>query len=131
LSDAPFEYLTREDVIRLHHAAIGRWGGSYGLRDSTALESCLAQPKTLVFDVERFRELHEKAAAYAFYLATLHPFVDGNKRTGGLAALQFGIVNGVFPDFAPGEIEAFMKGVAKGEFDLEQLVNAFERPFRC
>lgn len=63
-----------------------------GLRDQGLLASALARPqhqaaygKPSVFDL---------AAAYAFGIVRNHPFVDGNKRTGFLAAYTFLRVNG-------------------------------------
>ena len=62
-------YLTCDDLIELNSWATALFGGIDGVRDFRALESCAAQPKTLVFGHERFRDPHEKAAAYCFFLS--------------------------------------------------------------
>jgi len=40
-------------------------------------------------------DIFEMAAAYLFHIAKNHPFVDGNKRTGVVAAIVFLEINGV------------------------------------
>jgi len=92
-------YLSRQDILGLHQAAIARFGGKEGVWDEAALASCVAQPKTHVFGHERFPTLHDKAAAYCFYLCTTHPFHDGNKRAGLLAAVHSLLLNGIEPVF--------------------------------
>jgi death-on-curing protein len=54
------------------------------------------------------------AAAYLFHVVQNHPFVDGNKRTGLLAALVFLDVNGIsITRGSPGLYELTL-GVAEG-----------------
>lgn len=92
-------YLTEAEVVELHDRVIGRIGGMPGLRDPAALASCVAQPKTAVFGEERFPTVFDKAAAYCYFIVRMHPFFDGNKRTGLLAAITFLIDNGIDPRF--------------------------------
>ena len=74
------------------NGCVATTGGSDGLRDRGLLSSVLDRPRNLagygmatVFDL---------AAAYAFSIMQKHPFIDGNKRTGFLAAYVFLAVNG-------------------------------------
>ncbi len=90
-----------------------------GVRDEGILESCLAQPQTHVFDVERFPTLVAKAAASCFFIVRNHPFFDGNKRTGLAAAIQFLRINDVPTRFEEDEAYDVIIGVAKGEVSLE------------
>ena len=85
-------WLVEEVVIAVHAEQIAEHGGSNGLRDRGLLTSALARPQNLaaygtptVFDL---------AAAYAFGIVQDHPFIDGNKRTGFLAAYVFLTLNG-------------------------------------
>ena len=96
-----------------------------GVRDRAALASCAAQPKTAVFGTERFPTVFDKAAAYCFFIVRLHPFFDGNKRTGLVAAITFLLDNGVTPAFDEEEMYRAIDGVARGTVDLEDLVLAF------
>jgi death-on-curing protein len=88
------EFLDVDDVLRLHRAALARWGGMDGLRDPRGLEAAVAQAQA-TFDGEYLHgDLFSMAAAYAFHIAEGQAFVDGNKRTGLLAAIVFLDVNG-------------------------------------
>lgn len=125
-SPSPF-YLTEQEVIELHEAAIARFGGLAGIRDRGALDSCLAQPRTFVFGEERFPTLHEKAAAYCFFIVVTHPFHDGNKRTGVLAAIDFLLRNGVPPTFDEDEMYEAVMRIARGEATLEELTRGIRQ----
>ena len=87
-------YLTPEQVTALHDRALARHGGSPGIRDAGALASALAQPAMEAFGMQLYPSLLEKAAAYLFFLARNHAFVDGNKRTAYAATAVFLLVNG-------------------------------------
>jgi death on curing protein len=63
------------------------------------------------------------AAAYAFHIAQNQPYVDGNKRTGVVAALTFLKVNGVEVD-DPGErLEPAMRAIADRSLDKAGLAS--------
>ena len=114
-------YLSRDDLLSLHEGLIRRYGGIQGLRDEGILDSCLAQPKMCVFDVERFPTLTAKAAAYCFFIVRNHPFFDGNKRTGFVAALHFLRINNLKVRFDEDEMYDVIVGVAKGEVSVDHL----------
>jgi len=69
----------------LHDRIIISSGGSHGIRDVSALESALAQPRATFDGVDLYPDLIAKAAALGFLLVANHPFVDGNKRIGHAA----------------------------------------------
>jgi death-on-curing protein len=123
---APY-YLSAEEIAELHEKIIGRIGGKLGVRDLGALESCAAQPRTAVFGQERFSTLFDKAAAYCYFIVRLHPFFDGNKRTGLVAAITFLLENGIAPIFDEGEMYDAILSVANGEMDVEGLAAIFRR----
>lgn len=87
----PF-WLTREIVIAIQGELLARFGGLGGLRDEGLLESALARPLQL------FRystpSTFELAACYAHGIVKNHPFLDGNKRAGFVAAYTFLGING-------------------------------------
>lgn len=83
----------REDVvIAMHGEQIAAHGGSPGIRDAGLLSSDLARPQNRVAYGKA--SVFNLAAAYAFGLIQNHPFVDGNKRAGFLAAYVFLDLNG-------------------------------------
>ena len=86
-------WVTIEDCLSFHDNLLARFGGASGVRDRGLLESALARPhhrwayeQASIFDL---------AATYAHGIVKNHPFVDGNKRTGFLAAALFLEANGV------------------------------------
>lgn len=88
-------FLDADDVIEIHEAQLEVFGGGAGLRDRGLLESAVAQPQATFGDTFVHGGLLEMAAAYLFHIVRNHPFVDGNKRAGLLAALVFLDVNGI------------------------------------
>lgn len=83
-----------EQVTALHYRALARYGGLPGVRDAGALASAVAGPAMAAFGTELYPSLLDKAAAYLFFLARNHAFVDGNKRTAYAAAAVFLLLNG-------------------------------------
>lgn len=124
-SDArEWPWLSRELIEALHAESVYRFGGTTGLRSEDLLESALAVPRQLA----RYEEptVYELAAAYAHALLRNHPFVDGNKRIGLLAARVFLFRNGhrLEPDEA--ETVTLIRSVATGETERESLARWLE-----
>ncbi len=82
-------FLSLDEVIEIHRDMIERYGGSLGVRDMGLLESAVAMPQAGLGDQYFHSDLFEMAAAYLFHIVRNHPFVDGNKRTGAMAAFTF------------------------------------------
>lgn len=122
-------YLSNEEILELHERVIGLHGGKPGVRDPAALESCVAQPKTAVFGKEAFPTVFDKAAAYCFYIVRLHPFFDGNKRTGFMAALTFLLDAGVKPTSDEDELFDAIVGITTGDTEVDDLASLFRRSF--
>lgn len=125
------EFLSVEVVLALHQRQLDRFGGSPGIRDLALLESAVAQPQSSIGDAYLHQGLPEMAGAYLFHIVSNHPFIDGNKRTGLLAALVFLSLNGVELVDASPVLHDLTVGVAAGELDkpavtaaLKQLVHA-------
>jgi len=111
-------WLTREAVLAIHAQLLARFGGSSGIRDDNMLESALAKPRQL--HAYGQPNAYEMAAAYAFGIVKNHPFIDGNKRAGFVAAYTFLGINGI--DFTASEEEAviFTRGLAAGDVTIEE-----------
>jgi len=86
-------YLTADQVLDLHAEAL-TLGGGEGLLSAHLLHSAIAQPEQTAFGEDAHPTIPEKAAAYGFFLASNHPFLDGNKRTAEAAMLVFLELNG-------------------------------------
>ena len=85
-------WLRQDVVIAIHDEQIAEHGGHPGSRESGLLSSALARPHNkMAYQTESVFNL---AAAYAAGIIFNHPFIDGNKRTGFLAAFTFLDLNG-------------------------------------
>lgn len=89
------DFLSVEDVIQIHGEHLAAYGGAAGVRDQALLESAVATPQASFGEAYLHEDLAHMAAAYAFHIAQNQPFLDGNKRTGLVAALVFLDLNGV------------------------------------
>lgn len=118
------DFLELQDVLDLHELQLARYGGARGVRDQTLLQSAIEQARGTFDGAWLHETLYAMAAAYLFHIVGNHPFVDGNKRTGLLAALTFLEFNGV-PVSADWRIlfELTMS-VARGEVGKTELADA-------
>jgi death-on-curing protein len=115
------EFLTLDDVLKIHERELLRFGGLAGLRDPRLLESAIAQPMATFGGEYLHEDLFGMAAAYLFHIVKNHPFLDGNKRTGFIAALTFLTINGqAIPQPTTLLYEATM-AVAEGRLDKNRL----------
>ena len=89
------DFLSVEDVSQIHDEQIAAYGGATGIRDQGLLESAVAMPRASFGEAYLHEDLAHMAAAYAFHIAQNQPFLDGNKRTGLVAALVFLDLNGI------------------------------------
>lgn len=113
--------LTKGQVLAIHSAAIARFGGLDGVRDEGLLESALAQPFQGFGGQDAYPAVAQKAARYAYGIASNHPFADGNKRTATAVMGAFLRMNG--HRFKPrhDELLETMVGVADGSVSFDQL----------
>ena len=108
-------FLTLDDVLALHSDQILRYGGSSGIRDRGLLSSALGTPSATFGGAFLHQSLFEMAGAYLFHIAQNHPFVDGNKRTGAMAAFVFLRLNRVTLSASDREFERIVRMVAEGK----------------
>jgi len=87
-------FLTTDEVVRLHHHAIARHGGSLGIRDAGLLDSAVHSPQGTFGGGYVYGDIFEMAAALLQHLICNHAFVDGNKRTAWYATKAFLLLNG-------------------------------------
>jgi death-on-curing protein len=103
-------------VIAMHGEQIAEHGGSLGIRDAGLLSSALARPQNQAVYSES--SVFDLAAAYAFGIIRNHPFVDGNKRTGFLAAYVFLDLNGW--ELMASEAEAVAAALALAASEMDE-----------
>jgi death-on-curing protein len=120
------KWLTREAIEIIHSEQLAEHGGLEGLKDENALEAALARPQhKLSYGGD---DLFLLVAAYLYGIVRNHPFSDGNKRTGYLAAFTFLAINGYLIEAENSVIITFVLGVAAGEID-EEGATRFLRDF--
>jgi death-on-curing protein len=114
-----WEWLSRRLIETLHAESLSRFGGTPGMRDEGLLESALARPQHLA----RYEEpsVFQLAAAYCEGIINNHPFADGNKRAGLLAARLFLFRNGFRLDPGEAETVTVIRQVAAGELSRDEL----------
>jgi death-on-curing protein len=118
------DFLACEEVLDLHAQQLARYGGASGLRDRGLLESAVAQAQASFAGAFVHDSLYAMAAAYLYHIVSNHPFVDGNKRTGLLAALTFLELNGVGVTVDWRLLYELTMAVARGEVDKNHVSDA-------
>lgn len=108
-------WLRQETIEILHEECLADHGGLEGIRDNTLLESALERPRNRHHYGDG--DIFDFAAEYAFGIVRNPPFLDGNKRTGLLAAATFLVINGHM--LIASETDATLKtlSLAAGEID--------------
>ena len=120
------KYLTVEEILLVHYKVIEDYGGSHGVQDEGRLASLEAAPKQVVFGVEQYASLYEKAAVYMRNVIGDHPFTDGNKRSGVTVAGIFLLRNKKALMATPKELEDFAVQVAVEYLDIEEIAQWLE-----
>ena len=121
------EYLSIDQILAVHRAQVGRFGGGTGIRDRGALEAAAARPSATFDGEDLYPDLASKAAALMHSLVQNHPFIDGNKRVGVMAAELFLLVNGAELAVNDHDLEQLTWSVARGEVDVASLAIWFRQ----
>ena len=114
-------FLTLAEVIEIHDWQITRFGGAVGVRDIGLLKSAVGAPSATFGGEYLHPAFVEMAAAYLYHLVEDHPFVDGNKRVGAMAALVFLDLNGYDFDASDEEFTVVVLKVAAGQMMKSEI----------
>ena len=123
-------FLTLDEVISIHKDMVEQYGGSAGIRDQGLLESAVAMPQAGFGDQYLHSTIFEMAAAYLFHIVKNHPFIDGNKRTGAMAAFIFLKLNNLTLNAEEVEFERIVREVAEGKTGKERIAEFFHKNSR-
>lgn len=118
-------HLSVEAVEAIHDEVLAAHGGMPGLRSRSLLESAIAAPQASYGGEFLITDPVEIAAAYLFYLARNHAFLDGNKRTALASGLLFLQLNDLLPSEATAKLdldawESLMVDVGASRLDRDQ-----------
>jgi death-on-curing protein len=105
-----------EVILAIQEELLARFGGLSGLRDEGLLDSALNRPRQ-VFHYGS-PTLFDLAAEYALGIVKNHPFLDGNKRAGFMAAYVFLGANG--QDVNASEADAVVQTLALAAGEIDQ-----------
>lgn len=114
-------WLQRGLLLALHDRLVAEFGGAKGIRDIGRLDAAVERPRQAFgYGVD---DLADLAASYAAALVLGHPFIDGNKRIGFVAAVTFLELNG--QRFGASEAEAVLRtlGLAAGEVSEKEYAD--------
>ena len=118
-------FLTLDEIIHIHRDQIARYGGSEGIRDWGMLQSAVAAPAAGVGGQFLHGDLCEMAAAYLFHLVQNHPFLDGDKRVGAVAAFVFLALNDTKLTADQTAYAELVLSVARGETSKSAVAEFF------
>ena len=106
-------WVDKADCLAFHNELLAWFGGLEGIRDESMLDSALNRPLQLFHYGDP--SLFELAAAYALGLVKNHPFLDGNKRSGFMAAAMFLEINGYRLEAQEEEAAIMTRDLAAGD----------------
>ena len=125
-------WISRLVVDAIHTDMLLTHGGMPGLRDENALESALARPRQR-FSYDPEADVAALAAAYAYGLASNHPYNDGNKRVAFVVMAVFLGLNGTQLLASETDVVTTIVALASGDLDegtLESWVRSHSRELR-
>lgn len=118
-------FLELGEILLIHQDQLERYGGSPGIRDIGILQSATSMPRAGIAERYLHDDIFEMAAAYLYYIVRDYPFVDGNKRTGVVAALVFLAMNDVEIGVDEDELENVVRSVAEGTTTKSEIAGFF------
>ena len=118
-------FLSFEDIIEIHADQIQRYGGGFGIRDVELLHSALGMPEAGFGHQYLHADLFEMAAAYLYHIVQNHPFIDGYKRTGAMAAFVFLKLNGLMLEADELTFETLILQAAQGQVGKDAIAEFF------
>lgn len=119
-------WLSKPEVLAIHAMQLAWHGGASGVRDEGLLESALARARNLASYSEEAPSLATLAAAYGSGIIRDLPFVDGNKRTGLVAAFAFIQANGVAVTASQEDAYFIFYDLAAGKLSEEEFAQWLE-----
>jgi death-on-curing protein len=120
-------FLSEPDILEILQNQLDLYGGIFGVRDETLLDSAINTPQAAFGGNYLHKTLPSMAAAYTYHLCENHPFMDGNKRTALACALVFLKINGWNFDCDNESLYNEMIGVASGKISKTELTDFFEK----
>ncbi len=114
-------WLTIDIVTAIHEESLAAHGGASGIRDEGLLISAVTRAQMHHSHGSPEPDVWKLAAVLCMGIVKNHPFVDGNKRTGIVAAATFLAINGhsLTVDEAQGVL--MVRGLADSSVDVTEF----------
>jgi death-on-curing protein len=123
-------WLSRQAIDIIHGEQLAEHGGRPGVRDENGLEAALARPRQH-WAYGGYAALAELAAILCEAIVRGRPYIDGNKRTGFLAAFAFLSINGIDLNADEDQVVDVMDGLAAGRTAVAELAAWISRHARA
>ncbi len=117
----------REALLQIHRMTLDRHGGAAGIRDGGALDAALARPRQIEAYDDRATLFDLTAALVVSLTRHRHPFVDGNKRMGLIAAYVTLELNNFHLDATETDAHVALLGVAEGQMSETEFSDWLKR----
>ena len=118
--------ISLEDTLYIHKRLIEKYGGSYGVRDQSLLESALQRPFTTYDKKDLYPDPIIKATVLLESIINNHPFVDGNKRTGYFLFRAFLLEYSFDINLSDKAKYSFVIDIASGQLKGDALISFVE-----
>jgi len=118
-------WIERAVILAIHDMQLAEHGGGSGIRDENLLESALARPVNL--HAYGAPDAAALAGAYGYGISRNHAFIDGNKRTGFVAAELFLRLNGYQLTADDADCVLTMLAVAAGDITEDEFADWLRR----
>lgn len=115
-----WHWIDSDALFVAHDEAVDKFGGGHGVRDKGLIISALHRPQQLAYYNED-ADMAELAAAYLHGIMKNHGFMDGNKRSGYLAAKGFLLLNGCTLNATATETFNMLLEIANNEKSQDDL----------
>lgn len=114
--------LSKKQVLLMHSQMIEEFGGEYGIRDESLLDSAMQSPFQTFNGEDLFPSIQSKAARLGYGLIKNHCMIDGNKRIGAHSMLVFLALNGIELTYTQKELYEMIQDVASGKKEYDDLL---------
>ena len=121
---AVHQFALQPDAVQELHPFFSRLENTRNPRSDGVIDFSVGKQRTrerLVPPQFLLADLFDMAAAYLFHIVQNHPFQDGNKRVGAVAAIVFLLTNGQDIALTNDELEALVLKTATGKLKREEI----------
>lgn len=117
-------WLTFEEVVWIHNDLVSdQEVDTRGILSPGNLKVAVQTPNLTFYGMTPYDDIYKKVAKLMYDIITLHPFIDGNKRTGFQAGVVTFDTNDLEIDCPEEESVMLMVDVAKGEKGYSDLLD--------